>query len=164
MEEYLKTGKKKKYKPTLAVLNNKAAAFVTLRKKGSLRGCIGHLTARLPLYETVIDMALAAAFEDYRFSPVTDEELKDIKIEISVLSPVKEIKNPEEIQMGKHGVIVQKGGNSGVFLPQVATETGWSREKFLSELCYQKAGLPSDAWKDKDTILYVFTVVLFEEE
>lgn len=164
IESYLETGKPKDFKPESKILYDKCAAFVTLREKGELRGCIGHLVAMEPLHETVRDMAIAAAFSDPRFSPVTKEELKDIKIEISVLSPLTRIKDAKEIVMGKHGVIVKKSGRSGVFLPQVATETGWTKEQFLNELCSQKAGLPEDAWKDKDTELYVFTVVLFEEK
>ncbi|MFH1825091.1 MAG: AmmeMemoRadiSam system protein A [Candidatus Firestonebacteria bacterium] len=154
----------KKFKPESKILYEKRAAFVTLRKNGNLRGCIGHLVAQLPLYETISQMALSAAFNDYRFSRVTKEELKDIKIEISVLSPLKKIKEIEEIKMGRDGVIVEKSGNSGIFLPQVATETGWSKEEFLNHLCGDKAGLPANAWKDKDTVIYTFTVVKFEEK
>ncbi len=109
-------------------------------------------------------MAIASSTEDPRFPPVTADELKDIKIEISVLSKPKLIKDIKEFELGKHGVIVQKGFNQGVFLPQVATETGWKKEEFLSNLCSHKAGLPPDAWKDKDTNIYIFEAEVFEEE
>jgi len=138
-------------------------AFVTLKKKGQLRGCIGSIVGRKPLYLTVRDMAIEAATADPRFAPVRYEELKDIDIEVSVLSPLKKVDSPEEIILGKHGVIVKRGFRQGVFLPQVAEETGWSKEEFLSYLCAHKAGLPPEAWKDKDTELYVFTACVFSE-
>jgi AmmeMemoRadiSam system protein A len=109
-------------------------------------------------------MAVAAATQDPRFSPLTKDELKDIEIEISVLSKPRRTTNPEEIQMGVHGVIVSRGFNRGVFLPQVANETGWSRDEFLSNLCTHKAGLPADAWKDPQTILEIFTAQVFNEK
>ena len=108
-------------------------------------------------------MAVAAASQDPRFTPLTAAELKDIDLEISVLSQPRRVKDASEIQLGKHGVIVSAGGHQGVFLPQVADETGWSKEEFLSQLCSQKAGLPPDAWKDPDTALYVFTADVFAE-
>lgn len=137
-------------------------AFVTIRKKGSLRGCIGNIIGQGPLYRTVRDMAVSSCSQDPRFPPVSKEELKDIHIEISVLSkPRKAV--PEEIEMGKHGVIVSRGFQGGVFLPQVATETGWSKEEFMSQLCYQKAGLPPDCWRDPRTNIEIFTADVFEE-
>ncbi|HIE43772.1 MAG TPA: AmmeMemoRadiSam system protein A [Candidatus Omnitrophica bacterium] len=139
-------------------------AFVTLRKGDSLRGCIGNIISNQPLYELIRDMAIASSTQDPRFFPVSPEELKDIKIEISVLSKPKLIKDVNEIELGRHGVIVKRGLNQGIFLPQVATETGWSKEGFLSNLCSQKAGLPPDAWKDKATEIYIFTAQVFEEE
>ncbi len=129
----------------------------------SLRGCIGHIVSSEPLYQTVRDMAIASSTQDPRFPPVTESELKDIKIEISVLSQPRKIKNVKEIELGIHGVIVRKGFNQGVFLPQVAEETGWKKEEFLSCLCSHKAGLPPDAWKDKDTNIYIFEAEVFEE-
>jgi AmmeMemoRadiSam system protein A len=113
---------------------------------------------------TVRDMAVESSSKDPRFKPVGPNELKDIKIEISVLSEPKRIRDAGEIEMGTHGVIVKRGFNSGVFLPQVATETGWTKEEFLSNLCAHKAGLPADAWKDKKTELYTFTAQVFGEE
>jgi len=163
IETYLKNGKKFEVKEDDPALLKEMGAFVTLNEGGQLRGCIGNLVGRQPLYLTIRDMAIEAATGDPRFSKVNSEELKNIKIEISVLSPMQKVGSAEEIQLGTHGVLVRKGFNSGVFLPQVATETGWSKEEFLSTLCTQKAGLNSDAWKDKSTELYVFTAEVFSE-
>ncbi len=164
IESFVKTGKVADITIKDARLNEIQGAFVTITKHGVLRGCIGNIIGQKPLYETVRDMAVAAASQDPRFSPVTAEELKDINVEISVLSQPRRVKDASEIQLGKHGVIVSNGGHQGVFLPQVANETGWSREEFLSQLCSQKAGLPPDAWKDPDTALYVFTADVFAEK
>jgi MEMO1 family protein len=138
--------------------------FVTLKEHGDLRGCIGMTEAVLPLGEAVKQMARSAAFEDPRFAPVTAGELPKLDIEISVLSPLRRIQTPADIKLGVHGVVVRREGRSGLFLPQVATETGWSRDVFLDELCSQKAGLPAGAWRDKETELYVFTVQAFSEK
>lgn len=135
-------------------------AFVTLKKHGELRGCIGHIIGDRPLAQTVAEMAAAAAFEDPRFLPVTKDELADLEIEISVLTPPRQINNADEIQVGLHGIILQQGGRSGLLLPQVASEYGWDRETFLRQTC-RKAGLPSDAWKDKQTKIYIFSAEVF---
>lgn len=164
IETYLKTGKRINFETDDERLKVKQGAFVTLRKHGNLRGCIGHILPVEPLCDTVIDMAIASATEDPRFRRVTLDEMKDIDIEISVLSVPRRVKSADEIELGKHGVIVSKGMRKGVFLPQVATETGWDKVTFLEHLCADKAGLPKDAWKDKDTVLEVFTAQLFEEE
>jgi hypothetical protein len=164
IETYLKTGKKLEVTETDPALIKEMGAFVTLHKNGELRGCIGHMVGNEPLYLTVRDMAQEAATGDPRFPAVTLPELKDIEIEISALSPLEKADSADKIQMGVHGVIVKRGFNSGVFLPQVATETGWSKEEFLSNLCAHKAGLPADAWKDKDTELYIFTAEVFSEK
>jgi len=164
IEAYLKTGKKLQVSETEPVLLKEMGAFVTLNERGDLRGCIGNLVGQGPLYLTVRDMAVEAATGDPRFNPVTPSELKDIEIEISVLTPLEKIDNPDKITLGTHGVLVKKGGRSGVFLPQVATETGWSKEEFLSTLCSQKAGLAPDAWKDKSTELYIFSAEVFSEK
>lgn len=146
-------------------LSAEEGAFVTIHKRGELRGCIGNILGQGPLYKTIRNMAIAAATEDPRFPPVTADELKDIDIEISVLSKPRRIKDVSEIQMGVHGVIVGRGlFNRGVFLPQVATETGWSREEFLSNLCAHKAGLPPDAWKDPQTTMEIFTAQVFSQK
>jgi len=141
-------------------------AFVSLHNHGRLRGCIGHFEADRPLYQTVAEMAVAAAVEDYRFAadPITPEELPDLDIEISVLSPLERIRNPLDIELGKHGIYIRRGGRAGCFLPQVATETGWTKEEFLSHCCAGKAGLPADAWKDPRTEVFVFTAEVFGEK
>ncbi|HGE72332.1 TPA: AmmeMemoRadiSam system protein A [Candidatus Poribacteria bacterium] len=164
IETYLKTGKRMQFETDDERLKVKQGAFVTLRKHGNLRGCIGHILPVEPLCDTVIDMAIASSTEDPRFRRVTLDEMKDIDIEISVLSVPRRVKSADEIELGKHGVIVSKGMRKGVFLPQVATETGWDKVTFLEHLCADKAGLSKDAWKDKDTVIEVFTAQLFEEE
>ena len=141
-------------------LMEKRGAFVTLKKHGQLRGCIGHIKGIKPLYKTVGEMAVAAAFNDPRFNPVTEAELSDLEIEISVLTPLRRIKDVEEIEVGKHGILIEKGFYSGLLLPQVATEYGWDRKTFLEHTCL-KAGLPTDAWKDKDTMIYIFSAEVF---
>jgi AmmeMemoRadiSam system protein A len=164
IETFVKTGKVPDITIKDARLNEIEGAFVTITKHGALRGCIGNIIGQEPLYETVRDMAVAAASQDPRFTPLRAVELKDIDVEISVLSKPRRVKDASEIQLGKHGVIVNANGHQGVFLPQVADETGWSKEEFLSQLCSQKAGLPADAWKDPDTALYVFTADVFGEK
>nr|HID59222.1 AmmeMemoRadiSam system protein A [Desulfobacterales bacterium] len=143
-------------------LLSQRGAFVTLHKKGALRGCIGVFTSDKPLYRTVQEMALAAAFEDPRFAPLTREELDEIDIEISVLSPLKRIDDLKSIEVGKHGLYIVKGLNRGVLLPQVASEHNWDRETFLTQTCY-KAGLPGDCWKG-DCEVYTFTAQIFGEK
>jgi AmmeMemoRadiSam system protein B/AmmeMemoRadiSam system protein A len=164
INHYLKTGKKPEVKENDPVLNEEMGAFVTLHKHGDLRGCIGNIAGEGPLYLTVRDMAIQAAFSDRRFPPVSQREMKDIDIEISALSPLEKIEDPEKIIMGRHGVIVKSGFRSGVYLPQVATETGWTREEFMSSLCAHKAGLPADAWKTGDCEIYIFTAEVFGEK
>jgi hypothetical protein len=149
--------------PSSKALTENGAAFVTLHKAGNLRGCIGSMEARAPLYQTVMRMAVAAGTEDPRFPPVRPEELDDIHIEVSVNTPLREVSGADEVILGTHGVVVEKGFRRGVFLPQVATETGWTKEEFLGNLCVHKAGLPADAYK-KDAKLYVFSSIIFEEE
>jgi AmmeMemoRadiSam system protein A len=141
-------------------LKEKRGAFVTINRKGQLRGCIGYIKALRPLHETVEEMAAQAAFHDPRFDPVSERELPDLEIEISVLTPLKKIKDVEEIEVGKHGILMEKGFSSGLLLPQVATEYGWDRETFLEHTCY-KAGLPKDAWKDEDTVICIFSADIF---
>lgn len=138
--------------------------FITLRNKGELRGCIGEFEPSQPLYKVIQKMAIEAATNDPRFLPVSAKELPEITIEISVMTPKKKIDNWQEIELGKHGVVVQKGFRAGTFLPQVATETGWDLEEFLSHLCAEKAGLPSDCYKDPSTDLFIFEAQIFEEE
>jgi AmmeMemoRadiSam system protein B/AmmeMemoRadiSam system protein A len=161
---YLQTGKKLTVNESDPMLNQKMGAFVTLNLRHELRGCIGNLIGNQPLYLTVRDMAIEAAVDDPRFSPLSLGELKEAEIEISALSPLEKVFSTQKIELGKHGVLVQRGNRSGVFLPQVATETGWSKEEFLNNLCTQKAGLLYDAWKQKDTDLYIFTADVFSEK
>ncbi|MCX5694526.1 MAG: AmmeMemoRadiSam system protein B [Candidatus Omnitrophica bacterium] len=161
---YLKTGKKIQINESDLLLTQKMGAFVTLNQQNGLRGCIGSLVASQSLYLTVQDMAIEAAVGDPRFSPVSLSELKDIQIEISVLSPMEKVNSAENVELGKHGVLVRRNGRSGVFLPQVATETGWSKDEFLSNLCAHKAGIAANAWKDRGTELYIFTADVFSEK
>ncbi|MCM8782228.1 MAG: AmmeMemoRadiSam system protein B [Candidatus Omnitrophica bacterium] len=164
IEEYVKSGKVLEFTETDVELLKEKGAFVTLHYRGGLRGCIGNIIGKGPLYKTVRDMAIESSTNDPRFPPVESRELKDIKVEISVLSEPERVTDVNKIIMGKHGVIVKRGFRSGVFLPQVATETGWSREEFLNNLCSHKAGLSPDAWKDPQTEIYSFIAEVFGEE
>jgi len=146
--------------PGMPVLKEKRGAFVTLKKKGQLRGCIGYIQAVKPLGQTVDEMARAAAFNDPRFPPVTKDELPHLSFEISVLTPLKEIEHVDEIKVGVHGIYIVKGFHSGLLLPQVATEYGWDRKTFLEHTCY-KAGLSPQAWQDQDTRIYIFSADIF---
>jgi uncharacterized protein len=141
-------------------IKEKRGAFVTLKKHGHLRGCIGYIKPVKPLSETVQEMAVAAAFNDPRFPSLKPNEVKDLTFEISVLSPLKRIKNINEIEVGKHGLYIVRGYRSGLLLPQVAVEYKWDRETFLKETCY-KAGLPLDAWMDESTEVYIFSADYF---
>jgi AmmeMemoRadiSam system protein A len=148
--------------PAGSALAIPCGAFVTLRKHGELRGCIGHITASKPLLETVRDMAVAAAFEDPRFPSLTSGELPEISIEISALSPFTRITDPAEIRVGEHGIMMRLGHRSGLLLPQVAVEQGWDRDTFLTHTCF-KAGLPADAWKTGSAEIEIFSAVIFNE-
>ncbi len=163
VETYVKTGKTLEIKNDLPDLEKYLGAFVTLKKHGELRGCIGLFEPNIPLYRVVVEMAIAAATEDSRFSSVAMDELDDLEYEISVLSPLKKVDFWKDVEIGKHGVEIIKGSRGGVFLPQVATENNWDRETFLSILCTQKAGLPADCYKDPETEIYVFMAQVFEE-
>jgi AmmeMemoRadiSam system protein A len=164
IEKYVTQGIIIKYENNDPVLNEKCGAFVTIHNEGELRGCIGMIEGEQELYKTIIEMAIESSTGDPRFSPVTADELQKIDIEISVLTQPKKIKSIDEITLGKHGVIIKKGFRSGVFLPQVATETGWDKKTFLEQLCYGKAGLPQDAYLDKDTEIYIFEAEVFREK
>ncbi|MGM0607192.1 MAG: AmmeMemoRadiSam system protein A [Candidatus Muiribacteriota bacterium] len=143
-------------------LKQKRAVFVTLNKNEMLRGCIGTVIPQTSIIEGVSELAVSAAMNDPRFPPVLESELPDINIEISVLSPMKKIKNFDEIIPGKHGVMIKKDFATGLFLPQVWEHFNNDKEAFMGELCSQKAGLPSDAWKNPENIeIYVFTVFKF---
>ncbi|MDP2860597.1 MAG: AmmeMemoRadiSam system protein B, partial [bacterium] len=162
LEKYFE-GKTFSFAPKNSRLLQPLGVFVTLRKSGELRGCIGTFEPTEPLYRVIAEMAIAAAVKDPRFSPVEKNELSELSIEISVMTPKKKISDWKKIELGKHGVVVQRGLSSGTFLPQVATETGWSLEEFLSQLCSQKAGLSPECYRDPDVSLYTFEAQVFEE-
>ncbi len=145
-------------------LRQKRGVFVTLTNRGRLRGCIGHFAPDTPLYRLVSQMTIAAATQDYRFAYnlITVDELPEIRIEISVLSPMRRIKSIDEIRMGVDGIYVKMGNRVGTFLPQVATETGWSKIEFLERCCFDKAGLSLDAWK-KGAEIHTYTALVFHE-
>jgi AmmeMemoRadiSam system protein A len=145
----------------MPLLEKKLGAFVTIKKGEELRGCIGTFRQDLPLSKTVCEMAKAAATQDPRFPPVSEEELPNVEIEVSVLTPLSPIK-PEEVVLGRDGLKVQKGGFSGVLLPQVPLQWGWDRETFLSQTCL-KAGLSPSCWKEEGTRLEKFEAVVFKE-
>lgn len=146
-------------------MRGEEGAFVSVYKNGELRGCIGQIVSEEnSLFDLIQKMAIEASSHDPRFLPVDESELEEIKIEISVLSVPKKIDNWQELELGKHGVIVKKGFQSGVFLPQVAIETGWSKEEFLSQLCASKAGLDPSAFKnDPEVEIEVFEAEVFSE-
>ncbi|HAW49370.1 TPA: hypothetical protein DCX16_00230 [bacterium] len=163
LEIYVKEGKTPKFKEESPKLLANSGAFVTLHTKtGELRGCIGYIFPIKPLYEAVIDNTISAGTKDWRFSPVRSDELSNIKIEISVLSPPERVGSYTDIVIGRHGIVLSKGGRQAVFLPQVPPEQGWSLEETLIHLSL-KAGLPHDAWK-KDCNFEVFTAEVFGEE
>ena len=129
-------------------------AFVTLKKEGKLRGCIGCFSPKEPLFKVVEKMTIAAATQDSRFPEVGMDELSKIIIEISVLSPLKQIISIDEIELGKHGICIVKGRSSGTYLPQVANETGWNKEEFVEHCSHDKAGIGWTGWKDASMFTY----------
>jgi len=144
-------------------LNAHCGCFVTLKNRGRLRGCIGQFTSEKPLVELVGEMAKASATSDPRFfaDPIKAGELEQLDIEISVLSPLRRTAEPLSLRLGIDGIYIKRGYASGCFLPQVATESGWGKEEFLSYCCEHKAGLPADAWRQDDTEIYLFTAEVF---
>ncbi|NOZ87424.1 MAG: AmmeMemoRadiSam system protein A [Deltaproteobacteria bacterium] len=163
IESYVREGKQALFDPAEERLRDNAGAFVTIHKNGRLRGCIGTFEADRALYVTVSEMAVEAAARDPRFPPVSLPELQEIDLEVSVLSPRSRIDDPSRIIVGEHGLYITKGFRRGVLLPQVATEQGWDKETFLKHVCL-KAGLDTDAWKDPDSVLEVFTAQVFGEK
>jgi AmmeMemoRadiSam system protein A len=161
IEGRLQQGKIPDFSISEPELLEKGAAFVTLTKGGRLRGCIGYTEALYPLHQTVASCAVSAAFSDPRFAPLRVDELPQIEIEISVLTPLQKIRDISEIEVGVHGLLISKGFNRGLLLPQVATEYGWDRDTFLQQTC-RKAGLPADAWEEGADI-YVFSAEIFHE-
>jgi AmmeMemoRadiSam system protein A len=144
-------------------LKRPSGAFVTLHtNRGDLRGCIGSIQAVAPLCDAVVSNAINAAFRDPRFYPVQREELAELQIEISVMSPIEPVANVEEIEVGRDGLIISRGSRAGLLLPQVATEYAWDRETFLQQTCV-KAGLPPDAWRSPETRIERFSAEVFGE-
>ncbi len=146
--------------PESETLKEKRGGFVTLKKNGNLRGCIGYIEACKPLYQTIREMAQAAAFADPRFPEVAKKEWPELEIEISVLTPLREIDDPEIIEVGRHGLLIRLDGYSGLLLPQVPVEYGWTREEFLAHTC-QKAGLAPDCWRRSGCRLFIFSAEVF---
>ena len=156
---------KKPYEPTASAseaLNQERGAFVTLRKSGELRGCIGYTSAEKPLSMTVRDTATLAALRDPRFQPVSASELPQIDYEVSVLSPLRRVLDTRQIKVGQHGLLMKNGAYEGLLLPQVPVEEKWDRQRFLEETC-AKAGMHSGCWKDENTDIFMFTAVVFGE-
>ncbi|MBM3435890.1 MAG: AmmeMemoRadiSam system protein B [Bacteroidetes bacterium] len=143
------------------VLKTCCGGFVTLKKQGQLRGCIGRFEATEPLYLTVQQMAIAASTQDMRFEPVLKNELKDLNIEVSVLTPLRKIESIEEIVLGKHGIYIKKGNRTGTFLPQVANETGWNLNEFLGHCSRDKAGIGWNGWKEAE--IYIYEAIVISE-
>jgi AmmeMemoRadiSam system protein A len=160
LESVVSGGKIPVYENFKGKLGQKSGAFVTLKKKGRLRGCIGHIVGNQPLITTIAEMTRAAALEDPRFPPVKQEELSEINFEISVLTPIHKVDDISEISVGKDGLIITRGWNCGLLLPQVATEYGWDPITFLEQTC-SKAGLNRDAWKEPDTLIESFSAEVF---
>jgi len=162
IETYVLTGKNYVEPREEKSLNLRNGCFVTIKQRGQLRGCIGNFQSELPLFREVAEMAVASASKDPRFYPMKEEDLPNFSLEISVLSPLQKIEDIEEIEVGRHGIYLEKGYYRGVLLPQVATEYGWDRETFLKQTCL-KAGLPTEAWQAEDTEIYIFSAQIVSE-
>jgi uncharacterized protein len=143
-------------------LNSRSGCFVSIKQQGKLRGCIGNFQSELPLFVEVAEMAVSSATNDPRFYPMHKADLVDFQLEISVLSPLEKIEEMDEIEVGKHGIYLEKSFHRGVLLPQVAAEHRWDRKTFLMQTCI-KAGLPTDAWKTEDAEIYIFSAQVFSE-
>ncbi len=142
-------------------LMKKTGAFVTLFKNGKLRGCIGRIHAEVPLCKAIRDMTISAATRDYRFRPVSVDELDEIQLEISVLSEPVKIRELTEIELGKHGIYIKKGMNSGTYLPEVAGNTGWDLEQILGHCARDKAHIGWNGWRDAE--IYIYETILIRE-
>jgi len=146
------------------VLGEIRGCFVTLTNGDRLRGCIGTFQPRAPLGEMIVEMGSAAARDPrFVFNAITTGELPELTVQVSVLSPLEETRNPEQLEVGKHGIYVICGQRAGCFLPEVATDQGWTAEQFLTECCRGKAGLPGDAWRMEGTKVFLFTSEKFTE-
>ena len=163
LREYFYSGRIPPGKPHRDSLTAHAGAFVSLHNEGKLRGCIGIPQEEKALYRTVQEMAIAAATRDPRFEPVTEGEMDDISIEISVLGDYSDMGEVAELEIGRHGLIIEKGRKRGLLLPQVATDHKWSAREFLAQVCV-KAGLPKDAWSHHDAKVGLFTAQVFNDE
>lgn len=163
MFEYISSGSTPEVSSEHPALQVPLGAFVTLEKDHNLRGCMGTFEPDEPLFKVIQDRAIASATKDKRFSPVSQKELSELSIEISILSPRKKIDSWREIELGVHGVVIEKGNKSGTFLPQVATDGNFSLEEFLGELCSQKVGLPRNCYMDPEVTIYVYKAQIFEE-
>jgi len=161
IQEFLQFGRKPSDVPADGELLEKRGVFVTLESRGHLRGCIGYVAPLFPLYKAVINCSVSAATDDPRFEALSLEELDDVEIEISVLSPTKVVKDIEQIEVGIHGLMISRKEAKGLLLPQVPVEHGWDREQLLTETC-RKAGLPLDAWQ-KGATIESFTAIVFRE-
>lgn len=162
IEQYVRTRTRPEFEASEPELQQHTGAFVTIKTHGRLRGCIGHIEGVQPLYQTIVEMAIAAATQDPRFPPMRAEELAAMHLEISVMTPLRRIAHPEDIDVGTHGLVMRRGGRSGLLLPQVATEQQWDRATFLEHTCL-KAGLPPNAWQDPQTEMYIFSAQVFHE-
>ena len=163
IRRYIETGTAPLARHVAPALWRKQGVFVTLKKHGELRGCVGRWDADRPLVQVVGAMALQAAFNDRRFRPLEAEELEQVKIEISLLSPLKRVERPDAVVIGRDGVLLKKQERGALFLPEVAVEQGWDREQLMTQLC-QKAGLPADAWREGAELYTFQTVVLHESD
>jgi uncharacterized protein len=163
LETYLKNGSIPAYQTSRVALLEQKGAFVSLHQGDELRGCIGQLVADRELFKIVQHCVLSAALEDARFISVTQEEVDSLSIEISVLTPFHRIQDIHEIEVGKHGLYIVRGGYRGLLLPQVATEYHWDRNTFLEHTCI-KSGLPESAWRDPQTVIYSFEAEVFSDE
>lgn len=163
LELYINENSLPKYLETDIKPSNqsKAGAFVTLYKKGELRGCIGHIESDIPLYKTIQSLTVSSATKDHRFKSVNQDELREIEIEISVLTPMKKISSIDQIEIGRHGIYIKKGYQTGTFLPQVASNTDWTVEEFLGKCARDKAHIGWDGWKDAD--LFTYEALKFSE-
>ncbi|NOY12798.1 MAG: AmmeMemoRadiSam system protein A [Deltaproteobacteria bacterium] len=143
-------------------LNERSGCFVTIKQQGRLRGCIGNFQSERPLFLEVAEIAVASATKDPRFHPLEKAELDSFTLEISILSPLEKIDDVEQIEVGTHGIYLEKNFSRGVLLPQVATEYGWDRATFLQQTCL-KAGLRSNDWQAADTDIYIFSAQIIRE-
>lgn len=162
IEEYIGRGKMPAFQVKSEKLNTPGAAFVTIEIGGKLRGCIGNTKAVYPLFRTVMECAVSAATEDPRFPSLSPEEIENIDLEISVLTPLRKVEEVASIQVGRHGLMVSRGAQRGLLLPQVAVSNGWDREAFLSQTCL-KAGLSPNEWREGADIFF-FEAEIFNEE